>query len=50
MDEIRVFGYCEVCGNSVTDEYDEYYISEDGTIFCSVECCLEHCGITKIEV
>ena len=50
MDEIRVFGECECCGNTVTDDGDEYYVSEDGKVFCSVECVLEHYGITKIEL
>ena len=50
MDEVRVFGYCECCGNKVTDACNEYYINDDGKVFCGVECALEHCGITKIEV
>lgn len=50
MDEGRVFGYCECCGEKVTDEYDEYYISDDGKVFCSIECVCEHNGISKIEV
>ena len=32
MDEIRVFGYCECCGNQVTDEDESYYMSEDGNV------------------
>ena len=50
MDEIRVFGYCTCCENKITDEIDEYYINSDGEIFCSVECCLEHYSIVKLEV
>lgn len=50
MDEVRVFGYCENCGEEVTDDYNEYYITDDGTIFCSCECLCEAYGITKIEV
>ena len=50
MDEIRVFGYCECCGNKVTDEDEEHYVTEDGKVFCCIECILEHFGITKIEV
>lgn len=50
MDEVRVFGYCENCGEEITSEYDEYYISDDGRVFCSIECvCEAHC-LTKIEV
>ena len=50
MDEIRIFGYCENCGDKVTDESEEYYITDDGTVFCSCECCLEHYSVTKVEV
>lgn len=50
MDEIRVFGYCECCGNEITDESKEYYVSDDGKVFCNVECALEHYGITKVEI
>lgn len=49
MDEIRVLGVCE-CGNEITDENKIYYVSDDGLVFCSVECCLEHYGVTIIEV
>ena len=50
MDEPRIFGYCECCDNKITDEYEEYYISADGKVFCSVECMMEHYGVAKIEV
>jgi hypothetical protein len=50
MDEIRVFGYCECCGNKVTDADDAYYVNADGEVFCSCECCLEYYGVTKVEV
>jgi len=50
MDEIRVFGRCECCGNEVTDMDDEYYVNEDGEVFCSVLCVCEHYGVTKVEV
>ena len=50
MDEVRVFGYCECCGNKVTDDGDEYYVNADGEVFCSIECVCEHYGITKVEV
>jgi hypothetical protein len=50
MDEVRVFGYCENCGEKVTDEGNEYYISDDGKVFCHIECALEHYGITKVEI
>ena len=50
MDEVRVFGYCENCGYEVTDENDEYFVNDDGEIFCCVDCICEAYGITKIEV
>jgi hypothetical protein len=48
--EIRKFGHCEECDSEVTDDADEYYITDDGKILCSIECLLEYYGITKIEV
>lgn len=50
MGEIRCFGYCENCGEKITDKSDEYYVNSDGEVFCCVECALEHCGVTKVEV
>lgn len=50
MDKLRSFGYCENCGEEVTDENEEYYVTEDGKVFCCIECVLEHCGIVKVEV
>jgi hypothetical protein len=50
MGEVRMMGYCECCNNKVTDEYEEYYVNDDGIVFCSCECCLEYYGITKVEV
>lgn len=50
MDEERIFGYCENCGDDVTDKNKEYYVTDDGKVFCSLECCLEHLGVTKVEV
>ena len=48
--EIRNFGYCKNCDDEVTDEGTEYYITEDGELFCCLDCLLEHFGIVKIEV
>ena len=50
MDEIRVFGYCECCGEKVTDKFGEHYVNESGEVFCNIECALEHHGIVKVEV
>jgi hypothetical protein len=49
MDEARVFGYCRCCENEVTDEKKEYYINENGEVFCDIECVLEHYGVIKVE-
>ena len=48
--EIRCFGYCEVCGDEITDENEEYYVNDDGEMFCCVDCICEHYGLTKIEL
>ena len=50
MDEVRVFGYCECCSNEITDADEEYYVTEDGKVLCSIECVLEHFGVVKVEV
>ena len=50
MDEIRKFGECECCGNEVTDECEEYYVNDDGEVFCGIECVCEHYCLTKVEV
>ena len=50
MDDVRIFGYCEHCGDEVTDEGGEYYVNEFGEVFCCLEHALEHYGLTKIEV
>ena len=48
--EIRNFGYCKNCDDEVTDEGTEYYITEDGELFCCLDCLLEYFGIVKVEV
>jgi hypothetical protein len=50
MDEVRFFGYCECCGEGVTDNSNEYYVTDDGRVFCSRDCMMEYFGVTKIEV
>jgi hypothetical protein len=49
-EERRVFGYCEECGAKITDDIEEYYCDDDGNLFCSHECVLEHFGLYKVEV
>lgn len=50
MDEVRFFGYCECCSEKVVDDSEGYYVSENGEVFCSIECVCEHYGVTKVEV
>lgn len=50
MDEIRVFGYCECCGNDITDRDGDHFVTPDGRVLCSVECLCEHYGVIKVEV
>lgn len=50
MDEIRIFGYCECCGNTITDEGEAYFTNDEGEVFCSAECVLEHYDIIKVEI
>ena len=48
--EVRFFGYCECCGDEVTDESEEYYVNDDGEVFCCVDCVCEYYCLTRIEV
>lgn len=48
--ETRKFGHCEECENEVTDDCGEYYVSEDGKVFCSIECLMEYYHIHVVEV
>lgn len=48
--EIRVFGRCAECEDEVTDEGEEYFVNDDGEVFCCIECAMEHHGLTKIEL
>lgn len=50
MDEVRVFGTCECCGNTITSEDEGYYVDSEGRVFCSIECVLDTYGVTKVEV
>ena len=50
MDEIRVYGTCECCGNTIISEDKEYYVDSEGRVFCSIECALDVHSITKVEV
>lgn len=47
--EVRIRAYCSECDEEITDESEEYYCNDDGEYFCSIECVLEHYGISKLE-
>ena len=48
--EVRKFGHCEECECEITDDHGEHYCTEDGMVFCSIECILEHYHIHVVEV
>ena len=48
--EVRIFGVCKNCGETITDEFEEYYVNEEGELFCCEECVCEAHGIEKVEV
>ena len=50
MTEERVFGYCQECGCIITDAFEEYFCDDEGNLFCSHECILEHFKLYKVEV
>ncbi len=44
-------GYCEQCGDSVMEEYSgDAYETDEGFIFCCMECCHEYYGIRRVDV
>ena len=50
MDDERVIAHCAECGNDITTNDSEIYVDQNGNYFDSVECVLEHHGITKLEI
>lgn len=48
-EDIRIFGYCENCGAEITDEDGDYYVNNEGQIFCDIECVCEYYEIIKLE-
>lgn len=49
-EEVRVFGECVECGSAITDDIETYYCDEEGNLFCSHECILEHFQLHLMEV
>lgn len=50
MDEVRIFGYCAECGEKITDESADYYCNDEGEVFCTIECVMEHYGVHRLEI
>lgn len=52
MDEydVRIVGYCEECGDSITDDIEICHCDEEGHLFCCKECALIYCGIHELEI
>ena len=48
-EEVRIIGYCVVCGDEITDDINEYYCGPDGSLLCSHGCILEHFNIVVME-
>jgi hypothetical protein len=48
--EIRTFGYCEACGNMITDDCNYIFVDSDGNYFDSIECLIEHFGVVRLEM
>lgn len=48
--EVRIIGYCTQCGDSITNDIEEYYCDEEGNFFDSVECAMDYYGIHLLEV
>lgn len=48
-DEIKVFGDCAECGDTVTDEMYGVYVDDEGRYYCCLDCALAHKGLTQLE-
>ena len=46
-EEIRVIGYCEVCGSKIVDDNEVVYVDEEGHYFDSIECVMDYFCVTK---
>ena len=49
-DDVRILGYCEECGFTITDDMEDYYCDDDGNKFCCNECIMDYYGIHKLEI
>ncbi len=47
--EEKPIARCTCCRELIYEDNDDTHIDEDGNYFCSIECVLEHYGVSKIE-
>ena len=47
--DIKVFGCCPECGETVTDEMSGVYVDNEGRYYCCLDCALSYNGITELE-
>lgn len=47
--DIKVFGCCPECGETVTDEMYGVYVDNEGRYYCCLDCALSYNGITELE-
>lgn len=41
--------YCENCGEAILEYEDSIYTNEEGQLFCSLNCMMEHYGVTEYD-
>lgn len=49
LDTEQPIARCACCEELIYEDNDDTYIDEDGNYFCSLDCVLEHYGVSKIE-
>lgn len=49
-EEKRIIGYCEVCGEEITDDTEAAYVDGEGHYFDTIECVLEYFDVSKVEL
>jgi hypothetical protein len=48
--EVRILGYCPICGEAVTDEDEDIYVNKEGHYFNSLDCMMEFYEVERVEV
>ena len=46
--DVRIFGYCEECGSTITDD-GEAYVDRDGKYFDCLDCLFSYYDISVVE-